>query len=118
MSNPEKIIHKRVWKERKSARAENPEYSIEYYPPSSSQEVRTKNPEFYLEIPRRGSAWIEEDPHPSFEAEEIKEVTEVVAINRELFPSTPQAFVQYIPIVIHTPLPPTPLPSFVTQNVA
>ena len=48
------------------------------------------------------------------EAEEIKEVTKVVTINRELFPSTPQASVQYIPIVIHTPLPPTPLPSFVS----
>ena len=89
MSDPEKIIHKRVWKERKSACAENPEYSVEYYPPSSSQEVRTENPEFYSETPRRGSAWIEEESHPTFEAEEIKEVTEVAAVNRELFPSTP-----------------------------
>ena len=117
MSDPEKIIHKRVWKERKSARAENHEYSIEYYPPSSSQEVRTENPEFYSETPRRGSAWIEEDSHPTFEAKEIKEVTEVAPVNRELFPSTPQASVQYIPIVIHTPLPPTPLPSFVSETV-
>ena len=90
MSDPEKIIHKRVWKERKSVRVENPEYSVEDYPPSSSQEVRTENPGFYSETPRRGSAWIEEDSHPTPEAEEIKEVIEVVAVNRELFPSTPQ----------------------------
>ena len=117
VSDPEKIIHKRVWKERKSVRAENPEYSVEDYPPSSSQEVRTENPEFYSETPRRGNTWIEGESHPAFEAEEIKEVTEVAAVNRELFPSTPQASVQYIPIVIHTPLPPTPLPSFVSQTV-
>ena len=83
MSDLEKIIHKRVWKERKSIRAENLEYSIEDYPPSSSQEVRTENLEFYSETPHRGSAWIEEDSHPTPEAEEIKEVTEVAAVNRE-----------------------------------
>ena len=100
MSDPEKIIHKRVWKERKSVCAENPEYSVEDYPPSSSQEIRTEhldsikeNPEFYSETPRRGSAWIEEDLHPTPKAEEIKEVTEVAVVNRELFPSTPQASV-------------------------
>ena len=45
MSDPEKIIHKRVWKERKLARAENPEYSIEDYLPSSSQEISVENPD-------------------------------------------------------------------------
>ena len=82
VSDPEKIIHKRVWKERKSVSAENPEYSVEYYPPSYSQEIRTEhpdsteeNPEYYLEIPPRGSASIEEDFHPTPEAEGIKEVT-------------------------------------------
>ena len=99
VSDPEKIIHKIVWKERKSVRAENPEYSVEDYPPSSSQEVRTENPEFYSETPRRGSAWIEEESHPAFEAEEIKEVTEVVAVNRELFPSTPQASCNIFPLL-------------------
>ena len=72
VSDPEKIIHKRVWKERKSVRAENPEYSVEDYPPSSSQEIRTENPEFYSETPRIGSASIEEDSYPAPEAEEIK----------------------------------------------
>ena len=89
MFDAEKIIHKRVWKERKSVCAENPEYSIEDCPPSSSQEIRTKNPEFYSETPRRESTWIQEDSHPTPEAEEIKEVTEVAPVNRELFPSTP-----------------------------
>ena len=98
--------------------AENPEYSVEDYPPSSSQEIRTENPEFYSETPRRGSAWTEEDSHPTPEAEEIKEVTEVATVNRELFPAIPQTSIQYIPIVIHTPLPPTPLPSSVAQTVA
>ena len=72
VSDPEKIIHKRVWKERKSVRAENPEYSVEDYLPSSSQEIKIENPEFYSETPRRGSAGIEEDSHPTPEAEEIK----------------------------------------------
>ena len=79
MSDPEKIIHKIIWKERKSVRAESPEYPVEDYPPSSSQEIRTEhpdstreNPEYYSETPRRGSAWIEEDFHPTPEAEEIK----------------------------------------------
>ena len=81
VSDPEKIIHKRVWKERKSARAENPEYSVEDYPPSSSQGVRTENPELYLETPRTGSAPIEEESYLVFEAEEIKEVTEVSPVN-------------------------------------
>ena len=35
-----------------------------------------------------------------------------------MFPSTPQAAVQYITIVIHTPLPPPTLPPFVHQIVA
>ena len=119
MSDPEKIIHKRVWKERNSARAKNPEYSVEDYPPSSSQGVRTENPQFYLETPRRGSTGIEgEDSHPTLETEEIKEVTEVVAVNHELFPATPQSSISYFPIVIHTLLPPTPLPSSVSQTVA
>ena len=56
--------------------------------------------------------------HPTPEAEEVKEVTEVAPVNRELFPSTPQTSVQYIPIVIHTPLPPPPLPPFVHQIAA
>ena len=89
MSDPEKIIRKKVSKERKSVHAENPKYSVEDYPPSSSQEVRTEKPEFYSETPRRGNTWVEGESHPAFEAQEIKEVTEVVVVNRELFPSTP-----------------------------
>ena len=66
VSDPEKIIHKKVWKERKSARAENPECSVEDYPPSSSQEVRTENSEVYLETPRRGDTLFGEEPCPVF----------------------------------------------------
>lgn len=125
VSDPEKIIHKRIWKERKSVRAEILEYSVVDCPLSSSQEIRTEhsysteeNPEYYSEIPPRGSAGIEEDFRPTREAEEIKEVTEVAFVNRELFPSTPQTSIQHIPTIIHTPLPPPPLPPFVPQIVA
>ena len=44
-------------------------------------------------------------------------VTKVSAVNRPLFPSTPQSFVHYIPIVIHTPLPPPP-PALTHQAIA
>ena len=91
VSDPEKIIHKRGWKKKKSVRSENSEYSVEDHPPSSSQEVRTEKPEFPSETPRRRNVWIEGGSHPTFEAKEIKEVTEVATVNRELFPSTPQA---------------------------
>ena len=47
--------------------------------------------------------------HPTPKAEEVKEVTKVSNINNPSFPSAPQASVQYIPIVIHTSLPPPPL---------
>ena len=72
MSDPEKIFHKRGWKEKKSVRSENLEYSVGDFPPSSSQEVRIEKPEFYSETPRRGNTWIEGESHPAFEAEEIK----------------------------------------------
>ena len=81
MSDPEKIIHKRAWKEKKPARVENPEYSIEDYP-SSSQEIQVENPdsteenlEYYLDSPPRGSVRIKENFCPTPEAEEFKEVT-------------------------------------------
>ena len=72
--------------------------------------------EYYSDSPPRGSTRIKANLPPNPEVEEVKEVTEVAAVNRELFPSTPKAVVQYIPIVIHTP--PPPLPPFVHQIVA
>ena len=115
MSNPKKIIHKRIWKEKKLVRAEIPEFSVEDYPSPSSQEVLVENLdstvgdiEYYSDSPPRGSARIKANLHPTPEVEEVKEVTEVAAVNRELYPSMPQATVQYIPIVIHTPPPPLP----------
>ena len=70
MSDPEKIIHKRVWKERKSVRAEIPENAVEDYPSSSSQEIplenpdsAEENPEYYSDIPPRGSARTKENLH-------------------------------------------------------
>ena len=50
MSDPERIIHRRVWKEKKSVRAEIPELSEEYYPSSSSQEIQVENPNSTEEI--------------------------------------------------------------------
>ena len=72
--------------------------------------------DYYSDSPPRGGVRIEANIHPAPEVEEVKEVTEVAAVNHELFPSTPQAVVQYIPIVIHTP--PPPLPPFVHQIFA
>ena len=125
VSDPEKIIHRRSWKEKKSVRAVIPDVSIEDYPSSSSQEVLEENldstvgdTEYYSDSPPRGGARIKAHLHPTPEVEEVKEVTEVATVNRELFPSTPQAAMQYILVVIHTPLPPLPLPSFVCQIVA
>ena len=45
VSDPEKIIHRRSWKEKKSVCAEIPELSEEYYPSSSSQEIQVENPD-------------------------------------------------------------------------
>ena len=96
MSDPENIIHRRAWKEKKSICAEIPEYFVEDYPSSSSQEIQVENPdstigdtEYFLDSPLRGGVWIEDSFNPTPEAEEVKEVTEVGAVNRELFPSTP-----------------------------
>ena len=74
--------------------------------------------DYYSDSPPRGGARIKAHLHPTPKVEEVKEVTEVAAVNRELFPLTPQVAVQYIPIVIHTPLPPPPLPPFVHQIAA
>ena len=79
MSDPEKIIHKRSWKEKKSVRAEIPEFSVEDYPSSSSQEVLEENldsivgdTKFYSDSPPRGSARTKENFCPTPEAEEVK----------------------------------------------
>ena len=60
VSDPEKIIHRRSWKERQSARAEVPEYFVEDHPSSSSQEIPVENPdsteenpEYYSDSPPR-----------------------------------------------------------------
>ena len=53
--------------------------------PDSTEE----NPEYYSDSPPRGSARTKDNRHPTPEAEEVKEVTEVAVVNRELFPSTP-----------------------------
>ena len=98
MSDPENIIHKRSWKEKKSICAEIPEFSVEDYPSSSSQKVLVENldstvgdTKYYSDSPPRGSARIKANRHPTPEVEEVKEVTEVAVVNRELFPSMPQA---------------------------
>lgn len=46
--------------------------------------------------------------HLTPEATKVKRVTKEAPVNCELFPYTPQVVVQYIPVVIHTPLPPPP----------
>ena len=77
-------MHRRSWRERQSIRAENPEYSVNVFPSSSSQEIPVENPDFieenpeyYSDSPPRGSASTKENFCPTPEAEEVKEVTEV-----------------------------------------
>ena len=124
MSDPEKIIHKRNWRERKSAHIEIPELSIENFPVSSSPVAQVLGPNSIVEdtdypshSSPRGGVRFKDNFHPTPEVEEVKEVTEASAINRPLFPSTPQDVVHYTPIVIHTPLPPPP-PPFTHQTIA
>lgn len=124
MFDPEEIIHRRSWRERKLVHTEIPEFSLDYFSSSSSQVSHVQGPEstvgdtdYYSDSPPRGGVRIRDDFHPTPEVEEVKEVTEVSAINSLFFTSTPQAVVQYIPIVIHTSLPPLP-PPFTHQNLA
>ena len=101
MSDPEKIIHRRSWKERQSVHTEIPESSLEYFSSSSSQVSQVRGPDstvgdtdYYSNIPPRGGVQIRDYLHPTPEVEEVKEVTEISAINNPLFPSTPQATIQ------------------------
>ena len=75
MSDPENIIHRRVWKEKKSIRAEIPEYSVEDHPSSSSQEIQVENPDsteenpkYYSDSPPRGGVRTKDNLHPTPEA--------------------------------------------------
>ena len=63
---------------------------------------------YYSDSPPREGIKNKNSLHPTPEVEEVKEFTEVSAIHSPLFPSTPQAAIQYTPIVIHTSLPPPP----------
>ena len=112
-------------RERKSIHSEIPKFSQEDFPSSSFQDSQLQIPDstvgdtdYYLDSPPRGGVQFKDSLHPTPEVEEVKEVTEVVVVNCELFPSTPQAVVQYIPIVIHTPLPLPPLPPLTHQTIA
>ena len=93
MSDPEKIIHRRNWRERKSVHSEIPELSVEKFPSSSSQVAQVLGPDstmgdtdYYSDSPPRGGVRVKDDFHPTPEVEEVKEVTEVASINNPLFP--------------------------------
>ena len=104
---------------------EIPEFSLEDFPSSSSQvaQVQGFDPIVgetgdYSDSLPLGNIQIKDEVesidttryifHPTPEAKEVKEVTEVSAINIPSSPSSSQDLVQYIPIVIHTSLPPPP----------
>ena len=97
VSDPEQIIHRRNWRERKSARSQIPEVPIEDFPSSSSQDSQLQIPNstvgdtdyYYSDSPPREGIRNKNSLHPTPEVEEVKEVTEVSAVNRPLFPSTP-----------------------------
>ena len=99
MSDPERILHRRGWRERQSVHTEIPEFSLENFPylqSSSSQvaQIQGSNPiirdtGYCSESPPRGGINIKDEaessytPHYSFhptpEVEEVKEVTEISA---------------------------------------
>ena len=115
MSDLEKIIHRRNWRERKSVHTEISELSVEKFPSSSSQVAQGLVPDsivgdtdYSSDSSPGGSVRFKDNFHPTLEVEEVKEVTKVSAVNIPLFTSTPQVVVHYIHIVIHTPLPPPP----------
>ena len=99
--------------------------SIEDFPSSSSQDSQLQIPDstvgdtdyYYSDSPPRVGIINKNSLHPTPEVEEVKEVTKVSFVNRPLFPSTPQAAVEYIHIIIHTPLPPPP-PPLTHQTIA
>ena len=129
MSDPENILHKINWRERQSAYIDIPRFSLEDSP-SSSQLAQDQGPDSIARTLDHTSSSsslenfeVKDEAesvdttrfflHPTLEAEEVKEVTEVSAAHIPAFQPTPQASVQYIPIVIHTSLPPHP---FIHQN--
>ena len=61
--------------------------------PVENPDSTEENPEYYSDSPPKGSARTKVNFHPTPEAEEVKEVTEVAPVNHELFPSTPQTSV-------------------------
>ena len=85
VSDPEKIIHRRNWRERKSFHSEIPEFSIEKFSSSSSQVAQVLGPDstvgdtdYYSDSPPRGGVIIKDNFHPTPEVEEVKEVIEVI----------------------------------------
>ena len=80
VSDPEKIIHRRNWREIKLVHSEIPEFSIEKFPSSSSQEAQELVPDstmgdtdyYYSDIPPRGGFKNKGNFHPTPEVEEVK----------------------------------------------
>ena len=89
MSDPEKILHRRSWRERKSVHIEIPEFSLEYFPSSSSQVSQVNGPDstvgdtdYYSDSPPRGGVRIKDEAesrdttyytfHPTPKVEEVK----------------------------------------------
>lgn len=123
--DPERILHRRNLRGRQFFHTEIPQFSFEYFPSSSSQVAQVQGSDsaggetsYYSDSLPLGNIQIKDEAesidttrytfHPTPEAEEVKEVTEISTVNIPPFSSSPQAAVQYIPIVIHTSLPPPP----------
>ena len=108
VSDPERILHRRGWRERPPVHTDIPEFSLEnflYLQPSSSQvaQIQSSNPiirdtGYYSDSPYREGTRIKDEaessytPHYSFhptpEVEEVKEVTEVSVVDSPTFSSS------------------------------
>ena len=79
MSDPEKILHRRSWREIPSAHTEIHEFSLEEFSSSSSQVSQVQGPDstmgdtdYYSDSPPRGGVRIKNDFQPTPEVEEVK----------------------------------------------
>ena len=125
VSDPEKILHKRNWKENQTPHTEIPRFSLEDSP-SSSQLAEVPGPETTSRAFEYSPSYssfegieVKDEAkskdisrffiHLTPEVEEIKEVTEFSTSHIPSSQVTSQAVIPYRPIVIHTSLPPPPI---------
>ena len=123
VSDPERILHRRNWRGRPFVHTEIPPLSLEDLPSSSSQVAQWQDSNsalgeagYYSDYLPTGNIRVKDEVelvdttryifHPTPEIEEVKEVTEVSTVTTPPLSPSSQTAVHYIPIIIHTVLPP------------